>query len=100
RRMRHYSQAESACSYPFFRAGRVCVKLNVHSAPVLCLRCKRVSFIGAQNFFMEAAMATIRLGDTAPDFSQESTAGTINFHEWLRGQWGGLFLPPERCTSA
>ncbi|MAY71685.1 MAG: peroxidase, partial [Halomonas sp.] len=25
---------------------------------------------------------TLRLGDTAPDFTQESTAGTIHFHEW------------------
>ncbi|MBT5803986.1 MAG: peroxidase, partial [Gemmatimonadetes bacterium] len=25
----------------------------------------------------------IRLGDEAPNFTTESTAGTINFHEWL-----------------
>ncbi len=28
-------------------------------------------------------MATIRLGDIAPDFSAMSTEGKINFHEWL-----------------
>ena len=28
-------------------------------------------------------MAALRLGDIAPDFTQESTAGTISFHQWL-----------------
>lgn len=31
---------------------------------------------------------TLRLGDTAPDFEQESTAGPIRFHEWLGDGWG------------
>ncbi len=26
---------------------------------------------------------TVRLGDTAPDFTAETTQGTISFHEWL-----------------
>jgi thioredoxin-dependent peroxiredoxin len=28
-------------------------------------------------------MATLRLGDTAPDFTQDSTEGRIEFHQWL-----------------
>ena len=30
----------------------------------------------------------IQLGDTAPDFTAETTAGTIRFHEWLGDSWG------------
>ena len=29
-------------------------------------------------------MSQLRLGDTAPDFEQESSAGPIRFHEYLR----------------
>src|SRR5258708_3446408 len=41
---------------------------------------------------------TIRLGDTAPDFSAKTTEGTINFHEWLGDWWGGLFSHPKDFT--
>ena len=35
-------------------------------------------------------MSTIRLGDTAPNFTAQSTEGTINFHSWLGESWGIL----------
>lgn len=41
---------------------------------------------------------TIRLGDIAPDFEQDSTAGNIKFHEWLGGSWGVLFSHPKVFT--
>lgn len=43
-------------------------------------------------------MATIRLGDVAPNFTAKSTEGTINFHEWLGDSWGILFSHPADYT--
>ena len=41
---------------------------------------------------------TLRLGDQAPDFTQESTAGTINFHDWIGDSWCILFSHPKDFT--
>jgi len=41
---------------------------------------------------------SLKLGDTAPDFTQDSTAGPISFHQWLGDSWGVLFSHPADFT--
>ncbi|MGA1569723.1 MAG: peroxiredoxin [Ilumatobacteraceae bacterium] len=41
---------------------------------------------------------SIRLGDTAPDFTAPTTHGEISFHEWLGDSWGVLFSHPKDFT--
>lgn len=43
-------------------------------------------------------MATIQLGDLAPDFTARTTEGEINFHEWLGDKWGILYSHPADYT--
>jgi thioredoxin-dependent peroxiredoxin len=40
----------------------------------------------------------IRIGDEAPDFTAESTQGTIQFHKWIGDQWAVLFSHPKDFT--
>ena len=41
---------------------------------------------------------SITLGSIAPDFTQESTEGTIKFHEWMGDKWAVLFSHPKDFT--
>ncbi len=43
-------------------------------------------------------MATIRLGDKAPNFTAMSTEGEISFYDWLGESWGVLFSHPADYT--
>lgn len=43
-------------------------------------------------------MATIRLGDIAPDFTAETSQGTLNFYDFLGDGWGILFSHPADFT--
>ncbi len=43
-------------------------------------------------------MATLRIGDTAPDFTQESSTGTIRFYDWAGDSWVILFSHPADFT--
>jgi thioredoxin-dependent peroxiredoxin len=41
---------------------------------------------------------SLRLGEIAPDFTQDSTEGPIHFHQWLGNSWGVLFSHPKDFT--
>ncbi|MGH8516356.1 MAG: redoxin domain-containing protein, partial [Panacagrimonas sp.] len=43
-------------------------------------------------------MSTLYLGDTAPDFEQDSSTGRIRFHEWAGDSWIVLFSHPADFT--
>jgi len=40
----------------------------------------------------------VQLGSVAPDFTQESSEGTIRFHEWIGNKWAVLFSHPKDFT--
>jgi alkyl hydroperoxide reductase subunit AhpC len=40
----------------------------------------------------------LQLGDEAPDFTAETTEGTVHFYEWLGDKWGVLFSHPKDFT--
>ena len=43
-------------------------------------------------------MATLRLGDEAPDFTVDTTAGEVSFHDWKGDSWAVLFSHPKDFT--
>ena len=42
---------------------------------------------------------TVQLGQTAPDFEQDTNHGRLRFHNWLGGSWAVLFSHPQDFTA-
>jgi thioredoxin-dependent peroxiredoxin len=68
------------------------------SCQAVYLAHRRERIIDGSSCRPEEATMSLRLGDTAPDFVQESSEGTIRFHEWLGNSWGVLFSHPADFT--
>jgi alkyl hydroperoxide reductase subunit AhpC len=41
---------------------------------------------------------SLRINDTAPNFTAQTTQGTLNFHEWIGDHWAMLFSHPKDFT--
>ena len=41
---------------------------------------------------------TLKIGDQAPDFTAETTEGTIKFHDWIGDSWCVMFSHPKDFT--
>jgi alkyl hydroperoxide reductase subunit AhpC len=41
---------------------------------------------------------SLRINDIAPDFTAETTQGTVHFHEWIGDNWAVLFSHPKDFT--
>lgn len=41
---------------------------------------------------------SLRINDIAPDFTAETTQGTIHFHDWIDDSWAVLFSHPKDFT--
>jgi alkyl hydroperoxide reductase subunit AhpC len=66
--------------------------------PSLLLGSARAAYYKGSTRYDEEKTMSLRLGDTAPDFTQESSEGPISFHKWLGDSWGVLFSHPADFT--
>jgi thioredoxin-dependent peroxiredoxin len=57
-----------------------------------------IEYVITIKFIKEVADMSLRLGDTVPNFTQDSSEGTINFYDWAGDSWVILFSHPADYT--
>lgn len=56
--------------------------------------------MGMKPIDAERTVVTLQVGQVAPDFEQDTTNGSIRFHEWIGGSWCLLFSHPQDFAPA
>jgi alkyl hydroperoxide reductase subunit AhpC len=51
-----------------------------------------------RSFEIQEDVMPLRLGATAPDFTAETTEGSVHFHDWIGDKWAMLFSHPKDFT--
>ena len=59
---------------------------------------KRLAIHADSGAYASVRPVALQLGDEAPDFTAETTEGSLSFHEWLGDGWGVLFSHPKDFT--
>jgi alkyl hydroperoxide reductase subunit AhpC len=59
-----------------------------------CVRAAERAFVSV----LRGGDMALQLGDIAPDFEAETTAGKIRFHQWIDNSWAVLFSHPKNFT--
>jgi len=81
-----------------FRAAAPAIGAGMMIVPSLLLARAGAAYYKRSTRYDEEKTMSLRLGDTAPDFTQESSEGPISFHKWLGDSWGVLFSHPADFT--
>src|SRR5690349_17505762 len=61
-------------------------------------RLTHICSVNKLNTILQLTIMSLRLNNTAPDFTAATTQGTIHFHDWIGDGWAILFSHPKDFT--